>query len=236
MSNQTEIEQILKSINDKITVMESSIPKIVDPMTYGMHSKTHYKLQILRELSFLRVFDFATNGYLLLKNEKIIPAMLMVRATLETLSHFYFVIVESRKVINNQSISDSFIKKIDRLLLGNKLDVIDNEEHNYKPIHIMDCIRALDNDYDNILDDYNFLSEFCHPNDFGLLNAYSKFNAEKFYSELNISHLANNYPHLFALKSLNNYLVYFLEFYDITLDIIKEISEITKQEVENENL
>ncbi|MCK4654326.1 MAG: hypothetical protein KAU01_07770 [Candidatus Cloacimonetes bacterium] len=223
-----EIKIINRLIKKKISRMKKSIPKIVDPMKFGIHSKTHFKAQEFKELTLLRIIDISESAFVLYKKKKIIPALLLTRASIETLSIFYYMYNEVDKVIKAEKINNNFITKLDRLLLGNKFDR--SEENSFDPINIMDCIRILDTVAKGTNKQYDFLSEFCHPNEFGLLNGYSTMNKEKIYSELDITHLEGKFPHYFGIKILLICLEIYNKFYNNTDKMIKKLSILTKEE------
>lgn len=217
----------LKDIKRKIIQMKKAIPKIVDPAKYGIHSKTHFKAEEFKELTLLRMVDISECAFFLFKHNRIIPALIMTRSAIETLAVIYYFYIELNNVLESKIITESFVNKLDRLILGNNFEK--TEDNPFTPIHIMDCIRTLGKAEKGLKESYDFLCEFCHPNEYGMLNGYSTMNKEYIFSELNLTHLSGKYPNLNGVAILNYLLSVYINIYNEMDSMIERLSVLTKK-------
>jgi hypothetical protein len=74
------------------------------------------------------------------------------------------------------------VDALDRIVMdvgfGNRMDVFDDQKEQYKAVNILTVIASMDKNLfhdkaPRLMKTYEFLSEFAHPNHFGILGLYS---------------------------------------------------------------
>ena len=224
-------EAILAETDELIIYLKSILPQSVDPLALGAHSKIHLKAQVFGELSLYRITDLADSAYLLYQKEKIIPALLITRAVLETLAIFAYLHKSIEDIIKVSEITIEFIANLDKLILGRRFEISENDP--LRAINIMTFIKKLEKDFNGLFKDYEFLCDFCHPSNFGMFNGYSKFNNEQILTELSLVHLVGKHPHQFGLNMLKCYLELFIGLYNESAEMLMKLAKLTEEYYKN---
>lgn len=110
-----------------------------------------------------------------INDKEVLLASLVGRALIETVAHFHNLLEEVLKNTENGSF-DQLYHLIASYSLGGNHGFLDGVQ--FKKLHISDSIRKTDKKYVNLQNEYNFLSEFVHPNSLGTTMAYSEYDAQ----------------------------------------------------------
>lgn len=155
---------------------------------------------------------------------KILPAFLLTRASIET----FVVLYSLRRIIVNLLKSKN-IEDADGILMkrifGGRI-----EDLPLCATNISTLMASTDGSFPNLINNYDYLSEICHPNSFGVYMLYSHFDKSKLC--LNLGFNPRKLPIDFGLdillqvindfidiyNDINNYLVEFIEVCNIGLD------------------
>lgn len=163
-----------------------------------------------------------------INNKNALSAILSARAHLEVaggLAYFY-------KKLNNfykgVITFDEIDKSLRRLLLGGRIEELPNV---LDPINVMSLIDAVDDFYKNKIPEkvsmfrksYDFLSEFCHPNCYGItMGCYINSNAIVRYNNLpTLSGKDLVFIHYLSMSCSSS-----LKFYDMIYKLLSENEEL----------
>jgi hypothetical protein len=167
---------------------------------------THFLLSALsRGISSLDGLEIALN------NNNVLSAFLIVRAHYESTGALAFFLRELKKYTNGNYTNPEFISIVRKMTFGmKKLPEKDNPQRSKVPIinNVLNYIDEADEfsrkNFDlkqetPFRDNYDFLSEFCHPNAFGLMLGSSleeKFIKYEQSPSLNKKHLTALLSHI----------------------------------------
>jgi hypothetical protein len=108
-----------------------------------------------------------------LERDDFATAAILTRAVTENaaLAWMLLDLLEKRASYSPQQLND----KLMRMLAGSGL-----WDEAPKPVHVLDCLRKMDKTIPGVLQSYDQLSEFAHPNWAGVSGLYSKIDKPNF--------------------------------------------------------
>ncbi|MGB2809369.1 MAG: DUF2971 domain-containing protein [Sedimentisphaerales bacterium] len=185
-------------------------------------AKTPFKAFLIREALYYRMTDLSGAAIDLYKQNKIIPAIIIIRAAYETAALCFYVYKNL-----NQAIEKHNFIEIDDFLMraghGGKLD-----EVHYKAFNTLTVIGHLDKQFQGLERMYAWLCEFAHPNWPGCEGAYSTLNAEEHYVEFSLKKKSIP-PEVVGLNELSVALVVFENYYNKMEEILPEVIKLCEE-------
>ncbi len=170
-----------------------------------------------------RARDFGELSCELFERNKVIPAIVLTRALMETTALLYLTQKKMSQALKTKSLDqlDDFLVKC---LSGNRIDPAEPESPN-----VLTAIQHLDkeNGCERYADFYNSLCEFAHPNSLGTFYAYTEFDPHK----LKLSFGENKgltkaedaaFSTVFALEVI-------IEFYDKAVAAIPDLKDLSEK-------
>ena len=148
---------------------------------YSWRAKHPFKVMSFVNAMTWRMYDMSCAAFTLFKQDKIIPALCLVRACWENMVATY----ELKELILNcceKKILDSNADNIlMRLLYSNRYDkdsIYVGEEFyeqfkEFRAKNILTLVQKLEKDYPRVKDIYSEMCEFVHPNGDGVCGSYS---------------------------------------------------------------
>lgn len=204
--------------------LKKSLMLVVDAHSTAATSKMAFKVFSLKEPLLYRMFDLTSTAYEMYMTNKILPAFLLTRAAIET----FVVLFSLRRIILNLLKSKN-IEDADEILMkrifGGRV-----EELPLCSTNISTLMASADVSFSNLINNYDCLSEICHPNSFGVYMLYSHFdksklclnlgfNPRKLPVELGLNmHLQVINDFIDVYNDINNYLIDFIKICDSGLD------------------
>ncbi len=137
---------------------------------FSLNSTIPYKLVGARELLLLRTTDIAEAGWLLFKDEKIIPSFVLMRACVETCCLAYYLNMKASQFLEDKNV-DVFDEVLGRVLGGTRED-----ESSPQAINVLTMVDHIDKEYDGFRKMYDVMCEYAHPNYRGLLASYGRLD------------------------------------------------------------
>ena len=134
-----------------------------------------FRCLVIRELVSWRFFDLLEQSVILLKNDHILGAQILLRSAIETLSLLIYTNQKMESIVRTGEGFHEFSSKTSRLLLGSK-----NKTTSTISIHISTILEAFEKQYNGTMDVYDNLSESTHPNYQGFTRGYSKNDFDNF--------------------------------------------------------
>ncbi len=222
-----EPEEDLKKCREIVSRFETSLPTRVDPASLSTSAKIPFKAVVLRETLLHRVTELAaTATELYERKNRVISAFLITRAVHETTALLYWLYLRMNRVVDEKLIGD-FDEFIMKLLFGWK-----KEEDDNLPVafNILTAIEKLDKLLDGkFRRNYDFLSEFCHPNYSGVHGAYAKIDRDNIWADIGPEH--TNVSLLPGLHILVVVLEIFEHYYNKTGDLLKPFIKLCEDDL-----
>jgi hypothetical protein len=157
----------------------------------------------------------------LLENNRMVAAITVIRSLLETVALLYWLYKQLQLAIAEGSSTKAklFLQKA---LLGSRAESSPVQPHN-----VLDAIDAVSKDIGLFRKTYEELCEVAHPNMFGCLGAYGKWNKEKVWCELSSQRI----PPFIGLSPLVLSLELFIYFYDNMIALLQGFARICEAEL-----
>ena len=185
-------------------------------------AKTPFKAFWLREALYYRMTDLSGAAIELYKQNKIVPAIIIIRAAYETAALCFYVDKNLHQAIEKHDLigMDNFLT---RAGMGGKLD-----EARYKSFNTVTVIKHLDKQFPGLENMYALLCEFAHPNWMGCEGSYSTLNAAEHYVEFS-QKMKRTPPEVVGLNELSMALLVFEYYYNKIADILPKVVELCEE-------
>lgn len=186
-------------------------------------AKTPFKAFLIREALYYRMTDLSGAAIDLYKQNKIVPAIIIIRAAYETAALCFYVYKNLKQAIETNDVvkMDEFLMRVGH---GGKLD-----EARYKSFNALTVIeKHLDKQFPGLASMYYWLCEFAHPNWPGCEGAYSTLNTEEHYVEFSLNKKSIP-PEVVGLNELSAALVVFEHYYNKMGDILPEVIKLCEE-------
>lgn len=189
-------------------------------------AKTPFKAFCLREALYYRITDLSGAAIELYKQNKIVPAIIIIRAAYETAALCFYVYKNLSKAIENHDFieMDEFLMKAGH---GGKLD-----EVHYKAFNILTAIQHLDKEFTGLESMYSWLCEVAHPNWMGCEGSYSTLNTNEHYVEFSLKKETTSIEFC-GLNELSIALVVFEHYYNKMANILPEVIKLCEECIDN---
>lgn len=160
----------MKDAGKFLEELSNRLPSSVDPRLKNMRTLTLYQVVYLRDALAHRIRDLSEKTVPLFESNQLIPAFLVTRALLETVSLLYEL---HKKVVS--AIDRKEVRQLDewleRATLGRR-----NVDTKITAPNILSALDSMNTEYAGVREMYDQLSEFCHPNFAGVIASYSRLN------------------------------------------------------------
>ena len=176
-----DINEYIKECDKYILKLKSHCVGEMFSREYSWRAKHPFKVMSYVNAMTWRMYDMSCAAIALFKQNKIIPALCLVRAGWENMVAIY----ELKELILNccekKTLDSNADNILMRLLYSNRYDK-DNrymgEEFyeqfkEYRAKNILTLVQKLEKDYPQVKDIYSEMCEFVHPNGNGVCGSYS---------------------------------------------------------------
>jgi hypothetical protein len=178
MTANQNAERFLIDVKQLTAELQRSLPKRIDAAVLGLPSKIPFKAISLREGLIHRASDLSGLACELYERRRIVPAIIMVRAVMETVAMLYFLYWRIDQVLTSQELGD-----IDQFLMRGIFGWRDDTMP-MQPLNVLTAIDRVDKQFEGYRGLYDELSEFAHPNWSGASGAYANLIQNKYAVEL----------------------------------------------------
>jgi hypothetical protein len=156
----------------RVDAMRASLPTSVDVRALGVVSKAPYKIMCIREALIWRNEELARTACDALEKDDLAVGIILTRATTENAALLWYLKDTLEKRKPGVGVDDARLMK---MLVGVK-----SSPDMPSPIHVLDTLRHLDVLIPGVLKNYDYLSEFAHPNWHGVSLLYSEIDPPNF--------------------------------------------------------
>jgi len=195
----------------------------ISPSGNSVASKLPSKIMSVIGSLAHRARDFGELSCELFERRKIVPAIVLTRALMETTALLYLTQKKMAQALEADSIAelDEFLVKC---MSGSRIDPTKPDSPN-----VLTVIQHLDKEAgcDRYADFYNSLCEFAHPNSLGTFYSYTQYNPDDHclsFGENQGMTTGNDaaFSTVFALEVI-------VEFYDRAVRMLPQLSELSKK-------
>jgi len=185
-------------------------------------AKTPFKAFLIREALYYRMTDLSGAAIDLYKQNKIVPAIIIIRAAYETAALCFYVYKNLNQAIEKHDSIEMDIFLMNASFGGR------HDEVRYKAFNILTVINHLDKQFPGLSSMYALLCEFAHPNWMGCEGAYATLNAEEHYYEFSLKN-KNIKQEVVGLNELSIALVVFEHYYNKMGNILPEVIKLCEE-------
>jgi len=167
-SNNTP-ELLLAEAREQLRQLEAALPDGVDGYGLSQRCKLPFKVLWYREAMFWRTVQLGKSALENFDKDKLVSAILLTRATVETCAALWFLSVKLKASIESRAAA-SIDPDLMRLLMGSKVD----QDILPPPVNVLSFVDRVEKDIPGFRRHYDRLSEFAHPNWAGTAYVFSK--------------------------------------------------------------
>jgi hypothetical protein len=217
MASENDHFYLEEALKDIVAILKNSLPreiplaisKAIDPC----------RAHVLREACLHRIAELADSAYDAFRKNKLITAFTLCRSVMETEALFWEFITMLENALEKKSIS-KVRKFLTKAMMGAKVQT-GNGISSMTPHHVLTLVRdGMGKQIKGYFNQYEFLSEFAHPNAAGVIKAYVQLDWEK-----HVAYLGLNQEKIFpdlALPKLVGSLQAFIQCYDNSAKLLSQ--------------
>jgi len=168
-----DIPALMEEIRRRIDLLESNLPTRVDAAVVSLTAKLPFKALWYREALVWRFAELCRSAFESFTNDKLISAILLTRAAIESTAAMWYLNVKIEQTIEAQTLGE-IDDELMRLLCGGKSDPTMPAA-----INVLTFIEKVDKGVAGFRDQYIMLSEYAHPNWAGTALVYSDPDMER---------------------------------------------------------
>jgi hypothetical protein len=207
----------LETLKDSVAVLENSLPKEI-PLAISK-AIDPCRAHVFREACLHRMAELAGSAYDAFHKNTLITAFTLCRSVMETEALFWEFITMLETALEKKSIS-KIRKFLTKAMLGVKIPTGDGTS-SMTPHHVLTLVRdGMGKHIKGYFNQYEFLSEFAHPNAAGVIKAYVKLDWEKHVAYLGLNQEKIS-PDL-ALPKLVGSLQAFIQIYNNSAKLLSQ--------------
>jgi hypothetical protein len=147
----------------------------VEAHKLATRSKLPYKAISLREPLLYRIVELGDVTCKLYQDNAMASAFTLTRSTLEASAMLYWLHMKIDETIKLGRVDKELDNLLMRALLGRS-----DRQVSRAPLNVQTCINHADKKFNGIKQMYDNLSEYAHPNWFGVMSLYGKSPWEKY--------------------------------------------------------
>ena len=153
---------------------KNRLPLKVDANKLGLRSKLPFKAISLRDLLLYRITELGEASCSLYEDNMMASAFTLTRGALETSAMLHWLYKKMVETVTSKKVGAELDELLMKALLGRK------DRPGYQPINVQTYVDHLGKKFKgaSIKDSYSALSEYAHPNWFGVMSLYGKFDKQ----------------------------------------------------------
>ena len=162
----------LVEIKSFIREFKDQLPSKVDANELRCRSKLPWTVMSLRGALLYRITDLSESACHLYEVNMLASAFTLTRAALETSAMLYWLYMQMEDTVKSGSVGKDLNTDLKKALLGRK-------DKHVEPINVLTYLKHLDKKFKGVaLQSYFDLSEYAHPNWFGVMSLYGSLDIE----------------------------------------------------------
>jgi hypothetical protein len=226
---QKTIDGLTSEIRDRLDRLEANLQSRLDARDLGTRSQLPFYALYCRETWMWRVVELGRGAFDCFQKEDFASAMVLTRAAMETTAALWTLRGKLEKALKLGTVNISQLGRyLARLRVGQGKDVV--RPCDPKAVHVMDFIRAVDEDCEGFGHQYDRLSEFAHPNWSGTTGLYSRFDHDEALAEFGRNIRGGEGTKGIGLTNLGVALLFFEDIYNRLADLMPAFIELCERE------
>ena len=205
-----------------------NLPSGYDISSISTTAKIPMKVLSLREALIYRIFEISEAATKLYSEEQFVASCILARSAMETTAMLFWLQKRVQRVISENAVDDIDIWLM-RAFLGDRDSAITGK---YDALSVLTGVDKVETVYHGFRNQYEFISEFTHPNWAGTFGSYGTDDKEIWRIEFHPSNERNNSRDWeFILNNLQATLEIFILHYDIIGENQEEFTKICESEL-----
>lgn len=210
----------IREITISVQRLEASLPTVV-PMTSA--AKIPHKVLSWRESLFYRSTELSRAALNLYNEKRYTSSVLLIRGQMETTAFMFWLLRRVHICVKTNSVGD-----IDDFLMRGLFGGRDPDSPKLA-INVLTAIDHLDKKVSGFRSDYDWLSEFAHPNSFGTHGSYAKIDEENL--RVHFGWDINEQGGSHALSPFYTSLQLFIGYYDKIADYMEDFQKLCEEDL-----
>jgi hypothetical protein len=222
------IEDLITEIRDRLDRLNANLPARLDARDLGARSRLPFYALYCRETWIWRAVELGRDAYECFLKENFVSAVVLTRAGMETTAALWTLRSEIEKTLELGSV-DGLGAYLARLRVGQGKGIAQPDDP--KAVHVMDFIRAVEKDCEGFAHQYDYLSEFAHPNWSGTTGLYSRFDYDEALAEFGQNIRGEESTKGIGLTNLSVVLLFFEHTYNRIADLMPPFIELCERKL-----
>jgi hypothetical protein len=155
-----------------IEEFKTRLPSEINANDSVSRSKLPWKVLSIRGPLLYRVIDLAEPACRLYEENMMAAAFTLTRSTLETSAMIYWLYSKMDDAVKTGKAGKALDDLLMRALLGRR------DRSHRQPINVLTCIGHMNKQFEGWEEMYSNLSEYAHPNWFGVMSLYGKLDRQ----------------------------------------------------------
>lgn len=212
---------LLKEVRALADAIASSLPVRIQIAALTLKSKLPFKALSIRELLIHRMSALATAAVELYEAQRVVPAIVLTRAAVETLAVLFSLCDRITRFLEDHDISE-----LDNFLMQGLLGSRNNPDVP-TAVNVLTSVDRMDKKIKGFRQAYDGLCEYAHPNWAGTFGVFGEIDRDAF--ELKLGPSARTKALSTGLAALSGTLMGFTSYYDKSADLVHELNDYFEQ-------
>lgn len=208
---------VLREARGFVETFGASLPDRVQAAALTLKSKIPFKAVSIRELLLHRVHALAGAAVELFESNRVIPAVILTRAVVETTAVMFTLHERLVRFLENQRTGE-----LDDFLMRNLVGARNNPEMPIS-INILTLVDRVEKTIPGFRSSYDGLCECAHPNWAGAFGAYGEVDRQKL--ELKLGPSSRTAAFSAGVSALSGALLTFHYYYNDSADLVARVND-----------
>jgi HJR/Mrr/RecB family endonuclease len=224
-ASEESLETLLAESRDRLGLLETNLPRRVDPMAVSPTAKLPFKALSYREALIWRMAELSRTALDSFMSDKLASAILLTRAAIETTAALWYLCAKVDAALTAGAVGD-IDAYLMRLIMGSKTD-----PEMPQALNVLTFVDYANKDIEGFRHQYDILSEFAHTNWAGTTGLYSKVDVKSFWTDFGSDVRDNEGPRRIGVINLSVALGMFQRSYNRLADILPAFIALCESEL-----
>ncbi|MGC1107840.1 MAG: hypothetical protein WA876_15020 [Candidatus Acidiferrales bacterium] len=226
----------LDEIRERLSLLESNLPKRVDGWALSQLSKLPFKVLVYREALSWRMAELSRAAFEEFEKARLAAAIILTRAAFETSAALWYLCTKVEASVESAELGDidDYLMKMSMgMATDPPTDPATGEPIMPRPVRIGTFLNCVEKDIEGFSRQYGYLSEYAHPNWTGTVYLYLKFDQGNAAADLGQNIRQPENTKLIFAVSLSNALLIFELSYNRITDIVPRFIKLCENRLDN---
>ncbi len=205
------------------------MPEIVGTQ-FSKTAKLPFTVASYQALLLYRASELAEVACDLYAASKIVSALTITRSLMEVTAKIFVLHLQVSKIIDKNCVGDER-QSVLKDLIGTRIEeLLKDKTDIHKSRNIVSDLKRVDKEHPTFMQQYDWLSDFAHPNFMGVFHPYGKLHPET--NTLQLSQKMDEATGLLGLLYLRNAEIMFCGYYDKLILLYPSFNAICEVDVD----